>query len=273
MEDLLNNPFIQSAILPFCVSLIVALLLRPHGWHWAGLSAVAGFAATAYLLTDFQFFPLRSDRKIMLLGSGALVLGVLLDLLPWRRVAPLLLSLAAVGAALWLVWPLFRSREGMALWGLAIGGAVYVAWLSATTESLRDKGLQADAALFGLALGTGLSAVLGATALYGQLVSAIAAAVGARILLFLLGRPVAAGSLMVLPLVVVTALFGLGAVGYAKLPWYSLLPLMLVPLLVRVPVPTALPRLVQQLLLMLLALLPAVVAIFLTWRETGAPPI
>jgi len=112
MDDLLNNPLFQSAVLPFVVSLVVALILRPHGWFWAGLSAVAGFAATVYLLTDFQFFPLRSHRKILLLGTAAIVLGLLLDILPWRRIAPGLLFVTGVAAALWLVWPLFRSYDG-----------------------------------------------------------------------------------------------------------------------------------------------------------------
>lgn len=273
MSGLISNPLFQSALLPFVVGLILALILRPHGWVWAGLSAVVGFAATVYLLTGFEFFPLRSDRKILLLGSGGVLLGLLLDLLPRRRVGPGLLFTAAVGAALWLVWPRFRFMEGWQLWSLAIAGPLYVAWMVVSCETLRQKSLQADSVVFALALGTGLSALLGATALYGQLASAIAAAVGARLLLQVIGKPAAAGSVMLVPLVAVCALLGLGAVIYAKLPWYSLLLLALIPLIIRVPLPTVLPRWLLTVVTVLVACVPAVLAIFLTWREAGAPPL
>jgi len=273
MSDLLNNPFIQAAVVPFVVSLILALVLRPLGWYWAGLAAVAGFVATSYLLTGLQLFPLRSDRKILLLGGGALAVGVLLDLIPWRKPMSLIALVGAAAASLWLLWPRFRFLDGAELWLLAIGGTLYVAWLSVSTIGLRTQAARADAVLLALGVGTGLTTLLGATALYGQLGSAIAAAVGARILLQLLGRPVAAGALMVLPLALICALLGIGALAYAKLPWFSLLPLALVPLMARIPLPLQWPQWSRSILLLVLALLPAVVAIVLTWQKTGAPPI
>ena len=273
MNDLLNNPLFQSALLPFLVSLVALFVLRPLGWFWAGLAGVIGFAATVYLLTDFQFFPLRSDRKILLLGTGGILLGLLLDLLPWRRIVPWILFIAAVGAALWLVWPRFRFVEGGEFWSLALAGPAYVAWLLLASEGLRNKPVQADSAVFALALGTGLSALLGATALYGQLAAAIAAAIGPRLLFQAAGKPVAAGSIMLVPLVAVIALLGLGAVVYAKLPWYSLTLLALIPALIWVPLPANLPRLLHMAFTVMIALVPAGLAIFFTWRETGAPPI
>ncbi len=273
MDNLLTNPLIQSAVVPFVVSLIVALILRPHGWYWAGLSALAGFAAAVYLITDFQLFPLRSDRKIVLLGCGAVVLGLLLDLVRWRRLAPGLLFVAGAAACLWLLWPRINSFDAWPVWLLAVAGSAYVGWLVAASVGLKDKPVQADSMIFALALGTGLTALLGATALYGQLASAIAAAIGARLLLQLFGRPVAAGALMVVPLVAVTALLGIGALAYSKLPWYTLALLALVPLLVRLPIPARWPLFVQLVIRVVVAALPAGVAIYLTWRDLGAPPI
>jgi len=273
MTELLNNPFIQSAAVPFFVSLVVGVLLRPLGWVWMGLSAVLGFIATVYLLTGFDFFPLRSDRKILLMGAGAVIVGLLLDLLPWRRIMPGLLFVAAAAATVWLLWPRYRYLEGVELWALFIGGAVYTGWLVAASAGFRSKPLQADSAVFALALGTGLSTLLGATALYGQLASAIAAAVGARLLMQILGKPLVAGSVMVVPLVLVCGLLGVGAIAYAKLPWHSLLLLAVIPLLVRVPLPASLPRLAQLGLTLVLAAVPAALAVYLTWRETGAPLI
>lgn len=273
MDNLLTNPLIQSAVVPFIVSLIVALILRPYGWYWAGLSALVGFAAAVYLITDFQLFPLRSDRKIVLLGCGAVVLGLLLDLVRWRRLAPGLLFVAGAAACLWLLWPRINSFDAWPIWLLAVAGSAYVGWLVAASVAMKDKPVQADSMIFALALGTGLTALLGATALYGQLASAIAAAIGARLLLQLFGRPVAAGALMVVPLVAVTALLGIGALAYSKLPWYTLALLALVPLLVRLPIPARGPLFVQLVIRVVVAALPAAVAIYLTWRDLGAPPI
>lgn len=273
MDNLLTNPLVQSAVVPFVVSLIVALILRPHGWYWAGLSALAGFAASVYLITDFQLFPLRSDRKIVLLGCGAVVLGLLLDLVRWRRLAPGLLFVAGAAACLWLLWPRINSFDAWPVWLLAVAGSAYVGWLVAASVGLKDKPVQADSMIFALALGTGLTALLGATALYGQLASAIAAAIGARLLLQLFGRPVAAGAVMVVPLVAVAALLGVGAMVYSKLPWYTLALLALVPLLARLPLPSRWPIFLQVVLSVVITSLPAAAAIYLTWRELGAPPI
>ncbi len=273
MDNLLTNPLVQSAVVPFFVSLIVAIILRPHGWYWTGLSALAGFAASVYLITGFELFPLRADRKIVLIGCGAVVLGLLLDLLPWRRLAPGMLFVAGVAACLWLLWPLINSFDTWPIWLLAVAGSAYVGWLVAASVALKDKPVQADSLVFALGLGTGLTALLGATALYGQLGSAIAAAVGARLLLQLFGRPVAAGAVMVAPLVAVTALLGIGAMAYSKLPWYTLALLALAPLLARLPLPSRWPLFLQVVLSVAVTGLPAAVAIYLTWRELGAPPI
>lgn len=273
MDSLLTNPLVQSAVVPFVVSLIVALILRPHGGYWAGVSALAGFAAAVYLITDFQLFPLRADRKIVLLGCGAVVLGLLFDLVRWRRWVPGLLFVAGAAATVWLLWPRLSGFDEWPVWLLAVAGSGYVGWLLAASVGLKDKPLQADSMVFALALGTGLAAVLGATALYGQLASAIAAAIGARLLLQLLGRPVAAGAVMVVPLVVVTALLGIGALAYSKLPWYTLALLALVPLLARLPLPSRWPIFVQVVLSVVITGLPAAAAIYMTWRELGAPPV
>lgn len=273
MDNLLTNPLIQSAVAPFVVSLVVALVFRPHGWYWAGLAAVAGYAVSVYLISGFQLFPLRADRKIIIIACGALLLGVLFDLLSWRRALPGVLFVAGAAAAVWLLWPRLRGDGEWHFWLLAGGGILYTGWLLAASIGLKDRALQVDSMVFALALGTGLAALLGATALYGQLGSAIAAAVGARLLLHLFGRPVAAGALMVLPLVAVLALLGVGAMVYSKLPWYTLVILALLPLLVRLPLGKGWPRLAQLLVSVAVTGGVAAVAIYLTWLKTGAPPI
>ena len=71
LSTLLARPEVQTAAAPFLLSLIVALLLRPLGWTWSGLSLTAGFYTTAYLINVFKFMPLTSTSKLLALGLAA----------------------------------------------------------------------------------------------------------------------------------------------------------------------------------------------------------
>ena len=273
MSSFLNDPLFQSAVVPFIVGLLAALALRGIGWFWAGLATTLGFYAAVYLINKgFNFFPLRSTNKILLCGLGAIVVGLLLDIYRGnRRHVPSVLFIAAGAAALWLVWPRLTRLEGWALWALAAGAVAYVGWLTAAMEGLRDRPVRADSAIMAIATGTGLACVLGATALYGQLASAIAAAVGARWAMNGLGWHTPAGSTLVVPAAVLMGMLGIGAVAFAKLPWIDLVLLGLIPLLARVPLP---PWRSWQVAVVTLAIcaVPAALAVYLAFKAEGPPP-
>jgi hypothetical protein len=63
------------------------------------------------------------------------------------------------------------------------------------------------------------------------------------------------------------------AVHYASLPWYSLAPLALIPLLARLPLPAGRSRFSAILLASIYMLPAAAAAILITWRVAGAPPL
>lgn len=274
MSPWLDNVFVQSALLPFAVGLIAALVLRRAGAPWAGLGFALAFGAAAYLVAGFQFLPLTSTRKILLAAAAAVLLGLVLDLLPRdRRLRLWLPAAGAAAAALWVLWPVLLRSEGAQIAWVALPALAYAAWLVTGTEVLDRTPVKTTVAALMLALGTGVSALLGATALMGQLGGAAAAAVGAYVLVFLWRGPYAPGRTLTLPATLLSALLGISAVQYASLPWFSLAPLALIPLLARLPLPAGGGRVGPVLLSSIYMLPGAAAAILITWRIAGAPPL
>lgn len=274
MEELLANPAVQAAAVPFIAALVIGLLLKPVGWYWAGLGVIAGFYASVSLITGFEFTPLTSTRKLVLIGMCAAAVGLALDYLaPKPRQLYPLLAVLGGGAVLWVIWPPLLRMAGAALWMHGVGSIVYVVWILLAFEGLRNRALRAAAALMSLGLGTGIAALTGASALLGQLGSALAAGTGAFLLLGIFKKTLPVGLLMLLPAALLSGLIGVSAMTYAKLPWHSLLALAVIPLLARIPLPQKLPLWGQAAALVTLTLPAAAGAIYLVWQEAGAPPM
>lgn len=274
MNELLNNPAFQSGIAPFVIALIALIILRPLGWYWAGLALVIAFYSGVYLMLGFQFTPLTSTRKMFLLGMAATAVGLLLDALPLaRRYVITLLAVLGAASALWLLWPFLSRKEGLDLWLGAIGALVYMAWLNVLVERNRLAQPAIYAGLFAISIGTGLSALLGASALLGQLGSSIGAATGAFILLSLFNKQIPAGTSFTFPATLLSGLIGVSGIAYARLPWHSLLMIAAIPLLLNLPLPATLSRPKQLLVMCALTMALAIAAIGMTWQVTGAPPI
>ena len=70
-----------------------------------------------------------------------------------------------------------------------------------------------------------------------------------------------------------SGLIGIGGHVYAKVPWYSLALLALVPVCARVPPISQWPRWLQALVLIMLASAPAGLAVWMVWRVAGGVPI
>jgi hypothetical protein len=277
MTDLLANPAIQAGIAPFVVALVLALVLRPLGWFWSGLALAAGVLATVQLTVGIQFLPLTSStRKITMLILAAPLVGLAADLLSFaraRRLLRWLLASVAAAAVLWVVWPVLLRKEGLMLWAFAGGVLAYVLWLVAWSEVLRDDSLRAGACAVALGFGTGGAALLGATAFYGQLGISLGASAGALLLVSAFSSRIRLGSVVTFSAALLAGAFGVAAVMLSSLPWYCLLPMLAVPLLVRLPLPVTWPRWLQAALAGLLAALPAAATVAMTWRISGPPPL
>ena len=268
METLTANPLFQSGLLPFGIALVTAFVLRPLGWFWSGLGFALAYATAIYFIVGFQFTPLTSTRKIILLGGTAVLMGLLIDALPkkYSSYLPWFIAFFAVVAGIWLVWPVLKRLEGQEYWIMFSATAAYSAWLMTWTESLREQSARASSTAFALGLGISISSVLGASALLGQLGGTMAAAAGAYLLLLILNRSVSLGSSFCFPVAIFSALIGLSAVTYSGLTWYSLMPLALIPLAARLPVKENWHPSLKTIITVLYPLPLAAISIYITWQ-------
>jgi len=279
MESLIANPIIQSAVIPFFTALLATMALRRFGWLWAGLGLALGFYLSVYVVIGIEFTPLTSTRKIILLGLIAVVVGLVVDGLLHRDTkrrdnSNLLVAIAAAlaaAAALWVIWPVASRKEGTAFWILIVAAMFYSSAIVALFERLKTNAEKSAAAMLAIGVGTGVCTLLGASAKLGQLSSAIGAAAGAYVLVLLFSKTLRFGSSFTLTGALLVSLIGIAGVVYAKLPWYILVILMLIPAVLALPMrPVRLPALIVY----ALATLPiAGIAIYLTWKIAGAPPI
>jgi hypothetical protein len=274
--DWLDNPAVQGGVAPLIVALLVAavlgapLRLRRTPLVW--LAVVAAYSVTTQLATGLQVTPLTASRKVALLAIGGALLGLALDLAAARSAR---LSAAIVvgagAAAVWAFWSIVAQRQGFAAVGLAGGIALFAAvavWLMLQTA---DDGVRAAATGVGLGIATGVSAVLSAS--IGFLLSgmAIAASCGALLVVQVLGRrEMSGGYVAALAVGLSCALFAIGSVLLAEMPWFDLPLLLLVPLalaLVRLP---GLGRMARAAALVGVALAFALVPIAAAWLAARA---
>lgn len=237
MSGLLQNPVVQSSVLPLVAGLLAAAILLPV--RLGGLAAAAGFAAAVAAIGNFALEPLTITRKIVLVGGAAALFGALADLaFKPTRSAGIVLGAVFAGAALWVFSSILRQKIPAEVAILGAGLAGFAWWMVAATISLHYDAVRAGAAGLALGLGAGFAALLGASGLLGQYGMALGAGSGAFLLLVMvLGGRVEAGASLTLTVSVLAALVASGAVLLAKLHWTALIALALVPVLVRLPLP------------------------------------
>ncbi len=268
MQNLLTYPEIQSGLIPFFIALIMGSIFRSNKFALAGAGVILGFIVTALLLNGLDFSPLNGTRKIILAGIAALIVAVFFQiyLTTWRYRQATLVTIGIL-AFLWVSWPVLMRIEGVSKWAVAVGCSAYVFWHIVMLDSLKEKPLRASSSVLALGLGTGFSAVLGASALYGQLSMSMGAAAGA-LLCLLLFTQFKSGLLLTYPAGLLLGLFGTATLLFADLPWVALVFLALIPLAARIPLPEAYPHWQRMLILNITTMLPAAIAVFSVWYIT-----
>lgn len=240
MDQLLNRPELQSAVIPFIVALSCYLGLKKFtasAWIWA---LFAAFLVSSSLINGITLTPLTGTRKIILLVLASFMVAglapVIIQRVNLRRGASTLLGVMAI---LLVFWKVVARMETAAMISFMVGGVAFVLWLTWAFGRLASNPARLHGAGFSLLLGTGLSAIAGASALLGQLALSLAFASGAVLLAWVLvGKSTAPAqpnrSISTLPYALAPSLFGLAAVVFASLPWYALIPLASIPLVAKI---------------------------------------
>lgn len=236
MISFLDLPEFQSAVAPFLASLVCALLFYRFKPMLSGLGLVLGFLTTVLLVTGLPTIPLTASSRIIVTTLVAALVGLSLDWIKLKDNYHLGIMILFMALALfWTLGKILLNMEGSEFWLYTLGGLMYVSLLTIGLEKLKDRPLPLHSATIALASGTGISAILGASALLGQLSSALAAAAGALLLLSLLLQKPPTGSNISLTTAAGTGLLGLGAVILSSMPWYTLLFFPLIPLIGFIP--------------------------------------
>jgi hypothetical protein len=224
------------------------------------------------LTTGFGFSPLTPGRKIVLLAIVAPIVGIAADIFI-SHARPVAYALAVVVglAAAWAFLAVLSQQEGARSWLAALGIVLYAAAMAYALLSLRDDPLRAGAAALGLGVAFAAAAVISASIGFVLAGASVAASACALLVVWAVtGRPVRAGVLGTLTVGVLIALFAEGALMLARLPWYALAALLLVPLAVRLPVRASAPVPLRAIVLSGYALAAAVVPVVLAWIATPA---
>ncbi len=233
MDQLLSRPEIQSAVVPFIVGLLFFLGTRKISsvaWLWAVFIA---FLISAILINGFTVTPLTGTRKIILLILASFILsGLISHLVPSPKMRRTIISITGVGAFIWVFWKIVLRMEAVDMAIFLSAGVAHMLWLIWTFERLNKEDAHLNGAGFSLLLGTGLCAMVGASALLGQLALSLStASAGAFLAWVLMGRTSGSNYPMgsSFPYALSAALIGLAAVIFARVPWYALIPLAAIP--------------------------------------------
>jgi hypothetical protein len=169
-----------------------------------------------------------------------------------------------------VLWPALAQRPAAEAWLQGGTAAVSVAWMIGYSQArLSDHGVRAGAAGLALGLGVGIAVFFGASNTFSLFAIALAAASGAFLLVQLVaGKESFAGATYMFTVTLTAGLLAAGAVVLAKLPWYTLPVLALIPVAAGLPAPPA-PLWLQAGLRSLYGLGVAAVACFLAWRSAG----
>lgn len=267
MHDLLTHSAVQAILAPFLVALLTAELLQRM--RLSGLSVIAGFAITVYLISNFSYAPLSTNSKIIWICIGSGLLGILLNLLNTSLWRPLLTVLAAA-AVVWISQHtlLLQPTAVTVQWGVGI--ALYVGWLVFWMDTLQDSPVRAGSAGMALGLGGGAALMIAGATLFGKFDLAIGSAAAAYLfIMFVSNSHLPSGRSVTLPLALLGGITTSLVVLSGKLPWYILPLFAAIPLAAKIPVTDKSAVWLQILLLSTVSLTLALGAVYLSWHIHG----
>ncbi|MBP2309572.1 hypothetical protein GBZ48_30380 [Azospirillum melinis] len=184
MSELLQDPFVQSSVLPLLVGLILVgalhLLRRPL----AAAGIAAGFLVVFALVIGLPALPPPSSiGKLFWASAAGLLIGVVADVAGIRgRVASAVLAVWLAASLLWIALPALDSAAAIVSLVVLLGTAAWVAFARGSETQEGESPTAPAATLLALALAVGGTALIGSSASIAQMALALAASAGGFLL-------------------------------------------------------------------------------------------
>ncbi|PWC78596.1 hypothetical protein [Azospirillum sp. TSH64] len=184
MSELLQDPFVQSSVLPLLVGLILVgalhLLRRPL----AAAGIAAGFLVVFAMVIGLPALPPPSSMgKLFWASAAGLLIGVVADVAGIRgRIASAVLAVWLAASLLWIALPALDSAAAIVTLVVLLGTAAWVAFARVSQTQGAESPTAPAASLLALALAVGGTALIGSSASIAQMALALAASAGGFLL-------------------------------------------------------------------------------------------
>jgi hypothetical protein len=273
VTDLLNNPAVQAGLLPFMVALALGYLLA--GTRFLALAAASGVIVVLSLTIGLSLEPFTSVKKMVVVTLIATAIALALEAASTgaRRNIVAILAATAGAAAVWTLQRVLQQMDSTAAW-MVVAGAFALALATTGGAIIAGGSSSLRGAVIGACLGwgSGVLALLGASALLAQLGLALGSASAAVALLQMLrGREAPLGWTVVVPAAVAAPIIGVLACATGELRWYCLIPLPFVALAAHLVPAGAFRRPWQTAFATgFAALVPVLAAVGLTWLSAAS---
>lgn len=184
MSELLQDPFVQSSVLPLLVGLILVgalhLLRRPL----AAAGIAAGFLVVFAMVIGLPALPPPSSMgKLFWASAAGLLIGVVADATGIRgRIASAVLGGWLAASLLWIALPALDSAAAIVSLVVLLGAAACVAFARGSQTHGDESPMAPASTLLALALAVGGTALIGSSASIAQMALALAASAGGFLL-------------------------------------------------------------------------------------------
>ncbi|KAA0587199.1 hypothetical protein J2848_006842 [Azospirillum lipoferum] len=192
MSELLQDPFVQSSVLPLLAGLILVGALHLLRRSLAAAGIAAGFLVVFAMVIGLPALPPPSSMgKLFWASAVGLLLGAAADAAGVRgRVASAVLAVWLAASLLWIALPALDSAVAVVTLVILLGTAACVAFARGSeTHGSEGGGSEGGgsptapaASLLALALAVGGTALIGSSASIAQMALALAASAGAFLL-------------------------------------------------------------------------------------------
>ncbi len=187
MSELLQDPFVQSSVLPLLVGLVLVGVLHLLRRSLAAAGIAAGFLVVFALVIGLPALPPPSSMgKLFWASAAGLLLGVGADAAGLRgRIASVVLAVWLAASLLWIALPALDSVAAVVSVLVLLGTAAWVAFARGSephgSETVESPTAPA-ASLLALALAVGGTALIASSASIAQMALALAASAGGFLL-------------------------------------------------------------------------------------------